>query len=195
MRLLQSFIGLLLFFSSAALASYSPQLEILYWPIADAEPSVLAHVSYNPASLKSELIDYSPPMDLPEDLARLGFYIATPTNPQQWVGTLTSLSTFRDPSQRPTLCLYISPTKEVYHVSLISDSATTSSSSSSSSEILRVQLVTDQTGPRPHLNRPVVLRPDGKVPEGEPEKTLFQKYWWVFLIITFLAMSGGGEQQ
>ncbi|KAL2832379.1 hypothetical protein BDW59DRAFT_139142 [Aspergillus cavernicola] len=186
----------LLSFSSVAL-SYS-QLEILYWPVANPEPSVLAHVSYNPALLKSDLIDYTPPTDLSQDLARVGFYIATPTNQKQWVGTLTSLTALRgDDSRKPTLRLHISPSNEVYHVSLSSDSTTSTSSSSSSSSPgnLHIEIVTDEVGPSPHLNRPVVLSPDGKSPEEEPEKTLFQKYWWVLLIVTFIAMSGGGEQQ
>ncbi|KAI9717347.1 MAG: hypothetical protein M1828_007235 [Chrysothrix sp. TS-e1954] len=41
-------------------------------------------------------------------------------------------------------------------------------------------------GPTPHLNKPVVLSPDGKAPEAEPEKSFIQKYWWVlaaFLVL------------
>ncbi|KAL4869326.1 hypothetical protein BDV12DRAFT_83365 [Aspergillus spectabilis] len=181
----------LLSLSSITLASYSPQLEILYWPVANSKPSVLAHVSYDPASLKSDLIDYSPPTDLSQDLARIGFYIATTSNPKQWVGTLTSLSALKgDETQKPTLRLHISPANEIYHVSLASASAYTSSSDN-----LQLEIVTDKAGASPHLNRPIVVGPDGKNPEEEPEKTLFQKYWWVLLIVTFLAMSGGGEQQ
>ncbi|KAL4939545.1 hypothetical protein BDV06DRAFT_34494 [Aspergillus oleicola] len=184
----------LLTLASSALSAYSPQLEILYWPIANSAPSVLAHVSYDPASLKSDLIDYTPPAGISDDLARLGFYIATPENPKQWVGTLASSSALRgDETQKPTLRLHISPSNEVYHVSL--GSVTASSTSSSSTDGLNVELVTDELGPSPHLNRPIVVGPDGKNPEEEPEKTLFQKYWWVLLIVTFLAMSGGGEQQ
>ncbi|CEL02436.1 hypothetical protein ASPCAL03606 [Aspergillus calidoustus] len=186
----------LFFLSSVALASYAPQLEILYWPVSNPQPSVLAHVSYDPASLKSDLIDYTPPSaaETSEDIVRVGFYISTPLNPKQWVGTLTSLAALRgDNDQKPTLRLHISPSNEVYSVSLASDSSSTSSSSSVNNP--RLQLVTDELGPRPHLNRPIVVGPDGKDPEEVPEKTLFQKYWWVFLILTFLAMSGGGEQQ
>ncbi|KAL4915158.1 hypothetical protein BDW62DRAFT_212889 [Aspergillus aurantiobrunneus] len=177
--------------SSFALCSYHPQLEILYWPVTNPEPAVLALVSYDPASLKSDLIDYFPPTDLSQGLSRLGFYIATSKNPKQWVGTLTSSSTLKENDmQKPTLHLHIGPSSEIYHVSLSSTAASTFSSDS-----LRVELVTGELGPSPHLNRPVVIGPDGKNPQEEPEKTLFQKYWWVFLIITFLAMSGGGEQQ
>jgi hypothetical protein len=161
----------LLSLSSITLASYSPQLEILYWPVANPEPSVLAHVSYDPASLKSGLIDYSPPTDLSQDLARIGFYIATSSNPKQWVGTLTSLSALRgDETQKPTLRLHISPANEIYHVSLTSASASTPWSDN-----FQLEMVRDKAGPSPHLNRPIVVGPDGKNPEEEPEKTLFQK--------------------
>ncbi|KAL4994812.1 hypothetical protein BDV10DRAFT_144181 [Aspergillus recurvatus] len=188
-----SIFVLLVFLSSPALSSYSPQLEILYWPIANPEPSALAHVSYDPASLNSELIDYSPPTDPSHDLARVGFYVATLTDPKQWVGTLISSSALMgdDSTQKPTLRLHVSPSNEIYHVSLGSTAATSTSSSGS----IEIELVADELGPSPHLNRPIVVGPDGKNPEEQPEKTLFQKYWWVFLIVTFLAMSGGGEQQ
>jgi hypothetical protein len=167
----------LLFLSSVALASYAPQLEILYWPVSNPQPSVLAHVSYDPASLKSDLIDYTPPnaAETSEDLVRVGFYISTPSNPKQWVGTLTSLAALRGDNDvhKPTLRLQISPSNEVYSVSLASDSSSTASSSSVNN--LHLQLVTDELGPRPHLNRPIVVGPDGKNPEEVPEKTLFQK--------------------
>ncbi|KAL4902872.1 hypothetical protein BDW74DRAFT_58895 [Aspergillus multicolor] len=198
MGLLQSFKLLyvsvsILLLSSLAHSSYLPQLEILYWRFGQAEPSVLAHVSYDLATLKSDLIDYYPPIELSPGLVRLGFYAATPTNPQQWVGTLVSplALTGQDASQRPILRLHVSPSNEIYHVSL--DPTTTVSTYSSGS--ILVELVANELGPSPHLNRPIVVGPDGKSPEEQPEKTLFQKYWWVFLIVTFLAMSGGGEQQ
>ncbi|KAL4877263.1 hypothetical protein BJY04DRAFT_198425 [Aspergillus karnatakaensis] len=191
-----SLISILYLLLSTTLASYSPQLEILYWPVAEPEPSVLARVSYDPVTLKSDLIDYDIPADVSqdltrEDLARVGFYVATPSNPKQWVGTLTSLSALRgDETQRPTLRLYISAANEPYHVSLSSDTAR-----GSSLKNLQLEVVADKAGPSPHLNRPIVVGPDGKNPEDEAEKTLFQKYWWVLLIVTFIAMSGGGEQQ
>ncbi|KAL4956187.1 hypothetical protein BDW69DRAFT_93268 [Aspergillus filifer] len=200
MRSLQSFksLAILIAFlslASSTLSAYSSQLEILYWPIANSAPSVLARVSYDPASLKSDLIDYTPPTGALEDLARIGFYIATPENPKQWVGILASSSALRgDDTQKPTLRLHLNPSNEIYHVSLGSAAAATSSSPSSP-DSLSVEFVTDEPGPSPYLNRPIVVGPDGKNPQEEPEKTLFQKYWWVLLIVTFLAMSGGGEQQ
>ncbi|KAL4965389.1 uncharacterized protein BDV14DRAFT_173163 [Aspergillus stella-maris] len=180
MRPFQSFNSLailtaFLTLTSSALSAYSPQHEILYWPIADSAPSVLAHVSYDPASLKSDLIDYTPPIGALEDFARIGFYMATPEYPKQWVGTLASSSALRgDDSQKPTLRLHINPSNEIYHVSLGSATSSTSPSPSSS-DSLNIELVTDELGPSPYLNRPIVVGPDGKNPEEEPEKTLFQR--------------------
>jgi hypothetical protein len=68
--------------------------------------------------------------------------------------------------------------------------------------------------PQPHLNKPVVLSPDGKVPEKEVEKSFCRseycpvfigdnksradgecshRYWWVFLGFAVLAMTTGVE--
>lgn len=165
------FLSLISLLPSFALSSYSPQLEILYWPVSSREPSVLAHISYDPASLKSDLINYSPPADLSQNPVRVGFYVTTPTNQQHWVGTIAASSSLRGGDiQKPRLRLHISPSNEIYHVSLSSATA-----SISSSDNLLLELVTDESGPRPHLNRPIVVGPDGKKPQEEPEKTLFQK--------------------
>jgi hypothetical protein len=55
------------------------------------------------------------------------------------------------------------------------------------------------SGPVPKLNsrKPTVVGPDGKESpaEGEvSEKSFFQKYWWVFLILTVVAMAGSGDK-
>jgi hypothetical protein len=64
---------------------------------------------------------------------------------------------------------------------------------------VRVELVPPSPGPVPKLNsrKSPVIGADGKeVPaEGEvPEKSFFQKYWWVFLILTIVAMAGSGDK-
>ncbi|KKK19388.1 hypothetical protein ARAM_006763 [Aspergillus rambellii] len=188
---------LLLFLSSIAATSAtsatsssttSAQLEILYWPLTNPQPSILAHVSYNPTSPKPELMSYTPPNAADRisqhDLVRVGLYLSTPTNPKQWVGTVTSLSTLQGTgAQRPTLRLHLSPaTHDIYHVSLTtpeSASASTSTSTSTSTEdnlpALDVVLVPGELGPSPHLNRPIVVGPDGKDSDEFVEKTLFQK--------------------
>ncbi|KAL7652212.1 hypothetical protein ACMYSQ_009513 [Aspergillus niger] len=198
--------ALSLFSLSAATTTSSSQplsAEILCWPVASPEPSVLAHVSYDSATLQPELTFPSTnivaacgdhePQDESNDLIRLGLYTSTSTNTKQWVGTLVSRSSLiGGETDRPTLRLHVGPSNKIYYVDLLSS---TSSISSSTPVSPKLELLSNQAGPRPHLNQPIVLGPDGKNTEEVVEKTIFQKYWWVFLIITFLAMSGGGENQ
>ncbi|GAA87260.1 similar to An14g00150 [Aspergillus luchuensis IFO 4308] len=174
-----------LFSLSAAISSSSqPQsAEILCWPVASPEPSVLAHVSYDSTTLQPEFTFSSTniaaacgdnePQDVSNDLIRLGLYTSTSTNTKQWVGTLASRSSLiGSENDRPTLRLHVGPSNNIYYVDLLPSISSTSSSTP-----------------------PIVLGPDGKNAEEVVEKTIFQKYWWVFLIVTFLAMSGGGESQ
>ncbi|KAL5356202.1 hypothetical protein BJX96DRAFT_142462 [Aspergillus floccosus] len=182
---------LLLSFISLAL-SQSITADLFYWPLSAPKPALLARIAYDTTSLKPELLSYTPP-PVSEDssdnqIVRVGLYTSTPTSPNQWVGSLTTLAALRE-HDAPILQLHLGPFKEVYHVAVMSAPVWTTPPSSSPT----VELVGPETGPRPHLNRPVVVGPDGANPDEPVEKTLFQKYWWIILIVTFLAMSGGGE--
>ncbi|KAK7747671.1 hypothetical protein SLS62_008997 [Diatrype stigma] len=55
-------------------------------------------------------------------------------------------------------------------------------------------LVRTEPGRQVELNRPVVLGPEGRTVEAEPEKSLLQKYWWVIGIIVLLTVTGGGGE-
>ncbi|KAJ5225152.1 hypothetical protein N7468_006377 [Penicillium chermesinum] len=168
--------------------------DIFYWPVHDAQPTVLARVSYDPATLKSDLLSYHPPSTTDsDDLLRIGLYTSTSENPKLWSGSLVSRSALSSDAHQPQLRLHLGPTHEVFHVSLGATPATSSASPEHTD--LKVQLISSAPGPQPHLNRPVVIGPDGQNPEEVPEKTLLQKYWWVLLIVMFLTMSGGGEGQ
>lgn len=50
-------------------------------------------------------------------------------------------------------------------------------------------------GPQPHLNKPIVLTAEGKIPVKEIEKTFLQKYWWVLLggVLLMMSSGSGGE--
>ncbi|CAG7917949.1 unnamed protein product [Penicillium olsonii] len=143
---LLSLVSLLLYTNALA-------TDILYWPLG-SEPSLLARVSYDPTSLKTD-VAFHPPNPT-ADLVRIGLY----TN-KQWVGSLVAASSLTD---NPTFRLHLDAANEVYHVSLSSDEFATT----------QVDLVFDEPGTRPHLNRPIVVGPDGATPEPE-EKTLLQK--------------------
>ncbi|OJJ95830.1 hypothetical protein ASPACDRAFT_126012 [Aspergillus aculeatus ATCC 16872] len=197
-------LSLLCFFLSSSVVNSSPppqpsSADVFYWPVAASEPSLLAQISYNSTSMNSELVTYSPPTlahaQQSSDLIRIGFFAINTSGSKHWVGTATSWSSFfGDEDNRPVLRLYIeSPSEdELYHVALVSSTTFADFSTLVSP---RVELVSNEAGPRPHLNQPVIIGPDGKNADEVVEKTFFQKYWWIFLIVTFLAMSGGGEAQ
>ncbi|CAG7995222.1 unnamed protein product [Penicillium nalgiovense] len=188
MRFLPTFLSAVSLLISVANASLSA--DILYWPLGSPQPSVLAHISYDPASLKSDVVSYHPPKDDHSDsLVRVGLYISTPMNKKQWVGSLVSLDSLTA-SEQPTFRLHLGPANEVYTVSLSASSASTQGSTSGP----RIDLVSNESGTQPHLNRPVIVGPDGQNPEQPEEKSLLQKYWWVLLIVTFISMSGGGGE-
>ncbi|KAK6357888.1 hypothetical protein TWF730_007245 [Orbilia blumenaviensis] len=48
-------------------------------------------------------------------------------------------------------------------------------------------------GAKPVLNKPVVLMPDGKLPQKEEEKTFLQKYWWLLAAGMILLAAAPGE--
>ncbi|CAG8905731.1 unnamed protein product [Penicillium nalgiovense] len=58
MRFLPTFLSAVSLLISVANASLSA--DILYWPLGSPQPSVLAHISYDPASLKSDVVSYHP---------------------------------------------------------------------------------------------------------------------------------------
>ena len=166
---------ILLFFGAISLLIASvladASAEIFYWPVAAPKPSLLARVSYDPVSLKSDLVSYHPPTDLDSDgLVRLGLYASTSTGSKQWTGTLVSSSSLTSEDHQPTLRLHLGPDHKIYHVSL---AALTSAETVSSGP--QLELVPNGVGTQPHLNRPVVVGPDGQNTEEVQEKTLLQK--------------------
>lgn len=167
--------------SSSTSSSHLLSTDILYWPVAGvSEPSTLARISYDSSSLKSDLLSYSPPQkslgadDDSGELVRVGLYSSTPSNGRQWVGTITSLSSLapKEGQGQLALRLYLSPSNEIYHVSL---GPSSSPATASTSDGPAVEVIPAETGPQPHLNRPVVLSEDGQNPEEVVEKTMFQK--------------------
>lgn len=154
----------LLILFSLLFAAHAFSTDILYWPVGWSQPSLLARVSYDPTSLKSD-VSYHTPRGLNGDLVRVGLYTSTPTNKKQWVGSLVSASSLIG---NPTFRLHLDAAHEVYHVSL----STPSTSESTSGP--QLDIVSYEPGPQPHLNRPIVLGPEGEEPQVE-EKSLFQR--------------------
>lgn len=162
--------------SSASGATFPASAEVFYWPLAALEPSLLARISYDPSTLDSQVVSYTPPdaaktKGEAHDLVRIGLFVAAPAkNEKRWVGSLTSWSSLVavDNHETPSLLFHLGPSEELYHVSL-------SRSSTPSSASVVVDFARCEPGPRAQLNRPVVLSPDGKGPEEVPEKSFLQK--------------------
>ncbi|KAG5302015.1 hypothetical protein I7I48_02214 [Histoplasma ohiense] len=135
---------------------------------------------------------------------------------EQWVGTISSLSLFANTPQ--TLTLHLDQNNHVYHAAISSLASPSPPSSSPDSRAtrtktssppspphrnsngagteagsLKVELIRSNPSPGPHLNRAVVLSPDGTVPEPAIEKSFFQRYWWVLGIIGILAFTGSAD--
>lgn len=178
------FHGLLFLLNAVIVAGSTSSLpstiitDILYWPVSSPQPSVLSSVSYNPSTLESKILSYTPPDtksvnpgdDDKSDLVRIGLFTSTPSNPKQWVGSLTSLSYL---TRKPTIRLYLGPSNEAYYASLSLSFPSTDTSTPTSHANL--EIIPLGAGPLPFLNRPIVVSPDGTNPEEIPEKTLFQK--------------------
>ena len=178
---LKSLLGALTLLTTSTWANSLPSsTNILYWPLGSPQPSVLAHIAYDPTSLKSTVLSYTPPKPSADTadsdaLVRLGFYTSTPSNPKQWTGSLVALSSLTGGEHPPTLRLHLGPASEVFHVSLAAFEPTSASVKATGENEPGVELVASETGTQPRLNRPVVVGPDGQNPEEVPEKTLFQK--------------------
>ena len=151
--------------------------DVFYWPVSSPEPSILARISYDPTTTTPDLLSYTPPNPASDaddqDLIRVGLYTSTPEHSTQWIGTLTSLAVLSKPQNpRVVIRLHLDSSNEIYHVSLTPTSA---SAASSTSPGPMIELVRSDAGPRPQLNRPIIVTPDGANPEEAVEKTLFQK--------------------
>jgi hypothetical protein len=68
-------------------------------------------------------------------------------------------------------------------------------SAKGSGDEVEVEIKKRNVGPKPILNKPIVLNAEGKLEGKEPEKSFLQKYWWalaLFLVVQLVA--GGGEK-
>ncbi|KAK2810432.1 hypothetical protein FQN50_002921 [Emmonsiellopsis sp. PD_5] len=182
--------------TSASATSIST--EIFYWPLSpssSSSPSPLAQITYNPSTLKSTMVSYTPPQQPSNSdsdstpLLRIGLS----PSPPAWTGTLTSLSHFASPAQTLTLTLHLDADGNVYQAAVSGGEKEGGVGGDKNKQPLRIEFVRPNTAPNPQLNRPVVLREDGNLPEAEVERPLWQKYWWALALIGVLAFTGSAE--
>lgn len=131
----------------------------------------LAEIKYNPSTLDAELADYFAP-DLDESLkhVRVGVYDAATAS---WKSstTMTSATTFSK-GFRPTIILSLDPQGGVLGVTCKSGKIDAGQTRDFGPKVKVLKMA---KGKLPELNRPVVLSPEGKLAEPEPEKTILQK--------------------
>lgn len=127
----------------------------------------LAQIDYDADQSVGTLTSYTPPTGSYSDdhLLRVGL-----TDPKtgSWRGIVTSAASFADQYHKKFV-VHVDEKGEPYHVGL-------GTSARSAGEEVEVEIVKRNPGPKPVLNKPIVLNAEGKLESKEPEKTFLQKY-------------------
>ena len=170
-------ITLVLGFWTPFVFSAQPErtVNIHAWPLSETKSQSLAQITYtaNNATVKSYT---SPNFSDNDDIVRIGFHHPTGS----WSGVATTASNF-SPAKDKKIQLHLNTAGDLYHIGFVASSLPSSSKngkgkqSGNAQDGLSVEVVRMQKGPEPHLNKPVVLSADGKVPQKEPEKSFLQK--------------------
>ncbi|KAF2262612.1 hypothetical protein CC78DRAFT_413242, partial [Lojkania enalia] len=127
----------------------------------------IAQIEYDTSSPNGTLTSYTPPSGSysPEHLLRIG--LLDPKT-SQWRGVLTSAASFSD-EYKKKFVLYVTEKGEPYHVGF-------GTSARGQGDEVVVEIAKKGLGPKPVLNKPIVLNADGKLEGKEPEKTFLQKW-------------------
>lgn len=164
-------ISILLTFivSLAAAIETEREAKIFAWPLSAEEPQRLATVSYT--STNASIKSYTPPTIPPDDdIVRVGYF----HNSGEWSGVATSASNFA--ANKPkTLQILVNQNGELYHLGFRPSEPVSQGKGKSTVQDFTVEVVQITPGPKPALNKPVVVTADGEE-EKEPEKSFLQKY-------------------
>jgi hypothetical protein len=137
-------------------------------------PVPLAEIKFNPSTLSAELVSFeTPDLEIESKLLRVGVY-DTATSSWKSSTSVTSVETFAK-GFSPTLILSLDAQGEVIGVSCKSGKIDAGQTRDFGPKVKVLKMA---KGKLPELNRPVVLSPEGKLAEPEPERTMLQKYWW-----------------
>ncbi|KAF2115814.1 hypothetical protein BDV96DRAFT_492385 [Lophiotrema nucula] len=161
-------------------------------PAADSAPSSplpspvpIAQIELDPTASTGTISSYSPPKGSysHDHLLRIGL-----TSPDgKWRGVVTSAASFAEEYKKKFI-FHVDEKGEVYHIGF-------GTSARGAGDEVEVEVVKRGVGPKPVLNKPIVLNAEGKIESKEPEKSFFQKYWWalaLFLVVQLVA--GGGKE-
>ncbi|KAF2133250.1 hypothetical protein P153DRAFT_372913 [Dothidotthia symphoricarpi CBS 119687] len=147
-------------------------------------PIPLAQIEYDVDQSVGTLASYTPPTGSysADHLLRIG--ITDPTS-GSWRGIVTSAASFADEYQKKFV-IHVDEKGEPFHVGF-------GTSARGQGAEVEVEIVKRSVGPKPMLNKPIVLNAEGKLESKEPEKTFLQKYWWALaLFLLVQVVSGGG---
>lgn len=163
------------------------KVTVFAWPMTDKSPQELAEISYNAkdTTRKPSISNFKAP-DLPvvggkliRDLVRVGLFDPITG---AWRGVVTDASSF-DTKYQQKIFLHLDLDDRPWHVSFtayVKPSPTQMVRRQGDTQEVVSQVVTEiipaNPAPTPHLNKPVVLNPAGKVEEAEgDQKTFLQK--------------------
>jgi len=191
-----AFSTLIAILSLALLTLAQKSIDIYAWPVGAESPiaTPYAGISYTSTSPNGTLITFNRDLSLPQDssLVRLGYYASSAKTPQSWTGIAVPASNFH-PDAEKTLRLWVDSAENVYGLNFagVVPAAPTKVAKGKKGkkdkkkkeepvvqckrEELVVEVVRQVAGPKPVLNRPVVLNAQGKVDEKVEEKSFLQK--------------------
>jgi hypothetical protein len=129
-------------------------------------PIPLAQIEYDVDQSVGTLSSYTPPTGSysSDHLLRVG--LSDPKS-GSWRGIVTSAASFADQYHKKFV-IHVDEKGEAYHVGF-------GTSAKGSGEEVEVEIVRRNAGPKPVLNKPIVLNAEGKIDSKEPEKSFLQK--------------------
>lgn len=180
--------------AAAAVHADPRSAQIYIQPITSSSsaqaPSPLAEVSYDPAALGlSSVVSYeAPEIPAAARLVRIGLYDA---KARTWTsGTTVAAADNFSKGYSPNIVLSTDGSGAVVSASckgVAIDAGQTRDFGP------KVVVLPETRGKQPQLNKPVVLSPEGKKVEPEPEKSFLQKYGYDSLIC--VAMGAGANMR
>ncbi|KAI9673377.1 MAG: hypothetical protein M1817_002839 [Caeruleum heppii] len=157
------------------------QTTLYHWPLTSPFPTPLLTLSYDPSSLLVSLDTFTPPPSSVGDhqLTRIGTYDPKTTKSKaidsDWRGVLTN-ATGLQASCVKDLVFHLDPrTGRVGYVGFHAWMKGQGKTLQEAEHEIHVRVITPETGKRPHLDRPVLVDAEGREPEPEIEKSMFQK--------------------
>ncbi|EOA82886.1 hypothetical protein ACJQWK_04463 [Exserohilum turcicum] len=153
---------------------------------AVTSPVPLAQIEYDADQSVGTLVSYTPPAGSysPDRLLRVGLADAKSSS---WHGIVTSAASFSEQYHKKFV-IHVDDKGEPFHVGL-------STAAKGSGSEVEIEVLRKNTGPKPVLNKPIVLNAEGKVGSDEPEKTFLQKYWWAIALFMLVQLAAGGGEK